>query len=212
MKQVKNSILNSIILVSSLFMGVAARAERIGPCVNQTRSASIDDNLRAFDYRKVNGFLEYKSLREGWTQRYIPSSVEDSAYVESLDEGVLYTCRIAEASGIRCVASTESCHFYKNDPEILASVDGPLQDAGVYWIKEDEHTSCIINKRLDGAIVTRVADCMTPRQDLFDGIRFSFFDEENRVHPSLGKVWYNCAYGICQPDYSKIYLQLSPDR
>lgn len=207
MNQREKKILNSVFLVSSLFMNLAAHAEVLTPCINQTQGAYGSLNLRAWDYKKVNGFLEYHSLREGWVKKHIPSSAEEEAYIRNLDEGATYTCRNEDYTGFRCVPKSDACHFNKNAPEIWAKVKGPIKDFRIYWIKEDEDTSCILNKRLDGVIDSSVADCMTPRQDALDGIKFSFFNEESLVHPSLGKVWYACSYGLCGPDYKQIYVQ-----
>ena len=206
MKHIGKTIVASVFLASSFLWSLAARAEILTPCINQTKSSYDSRILKALDYQKVDGFLQYKSLREGWVQRHIPTSAAEEAYVQSLDEGAFYTCRNEPESGIRCVPRADACHFNKNAPEIWARVEGPIKDFGSYWIKEDAHTSCILNKRLDGILDTSVADCMTPRTDALDGITFSFYERENRAHPSLGKIWYLCSYGSCEPDYRKIYV------
>jgi hypothetical protein len=207
MKYSHTKFITSGLFLSSIIISAApARAEVIGPCINHTRSAYSGQTLRAFNYQKVDGFLQYRSLREGWVQKHIPSSAQEEAYIESLEEGARYICRNEYATGMRCVPQEDACQFNKNAPDIWAQVEGPIQDAGSYWIKEDQNTSCILNKRLDGTIDTSVADCLRPRQDALDGISFSFFNDENRAHPSLGKIWFTCSYGFCGPDYKQIYV------
>ncbi len=198
----KKAVLSSLVVVSSLCVSMAAHAEELGPCASYSQQS-----LRATDYTKVNGFLQYYSRREGWTTNYRPRSAEESAYIDNLSEGVAYVCREEYPSGVKCVPKVDSCRYHKNVPEIWAALQGPVHDSGAYWVKEDDTTSCILNKRLDGTIDTSVADCMTHRHDALDGIDFTYFDGRSRTHSSVGKIWLNCSYGLCYPDYSKIYVQ-----
>ena len=207
MNQNVKRVFRSIVLLSTLVMSMAAQAEELGTCFNNTGlGLSTPSSLRAWDYTKVDGFLEYRSFREGWVQKYIPSSAEEEAYIANLDDGAAYTCRVDYEHSIRCVPKSDACHFNKNVPDIWLSVKGPIKDFGNYWVKEDEDTSCILNKRLDGTLDISVADCITPRKDKLDTVNYSFFDGQI-THPSLGKTWFLCTYGFCGPDYKQIYVQ-----
>ncbi len=192
------SVLNSLFLLSTLSVSMVSHAEPLTPCVSQTLTVKKRLAPISHYYTKQDGFLFYS-----YYGKYEPPTAKIQAYVDSLVEGVEYACQTGYEVK-NCVPVADSCNYYKNVPEIWANVEGPVKDAGNYLIKEDEKTSCILNKRLDGTIDTSVADCMTPRQDPLYG-NFSFFDEENRGHSSLGKFWTVNNYGS-YTDYSKVYV------